>query len=130
MSGPHVESHQTTTILRGDRWWVFCYACQREFEPFTPPPEPTPGLRADTAPVIDDYFPDATFDMRRGWELAIKTLLDASPAPEPTGLDAGWWHPEACIDRHDDDHNCLDEGGSIIGWREFVSAARLKEPTE
>jgi hypothetical protein len=30
----------------------------------------------------------------------------------------GWWHPAACIDVHDEDHNCLDADGSIIGWRE------------
>ena len=30
----------------------------------------------------------------------------------------GWWHPSACTDLHDEDHNCLDADGSIIGWRE------------
>lgn len=30
----------------------------------------------------------------------------------------GWWHPIECIDSHDDEHNCLDASGSIIGWRE------------
>lgn len=39
---------------------------------------------------------------------------EARPLPDPTG----WWHVKACIDRHDEDHNCLDEDGSIIGWRE------------
>jgi hypothetical protein len=29
----------------------------------------------------------------------------------------GWWHHESCIDLHDENHNCLDEYGSITGWR-------------
>ena len=51
----------------------------------------------------------------------------ADPERRAEGLEAGpgWWHPEACIDRHDDDHNCLDAGGSIIGWRDPIVSARL-----
>jgi hypothetical protein len=41
--------------------------------------EPTESLDAATAPVIDDYFPDASFEMRRGWEAAIRVLSQALP---------------------------------------------------
>lgn len=30
---------------------------------------------AQAAPVIDDHYPDASFEMRRGWEAAIRELL-------------------------------------------------------
>lgn len=35
-------------------------------------------------------------------------------------LDAGWeqWHPRECSNQHDEGGNCLDSGGSIVGWRE------------
>lgn len=33
-------------------------------------------LRPEHAPVIDDHFPDASFEMRRGWEAAIQVLLE------------------------------------------------------
>lgn len=48
------------------------------------------------------------------------------PSSWATQAGPGWWHPPACTDRHDEDHNCLDEGGSIIGWREAVTAAALE----
>jgi hypothetical protein len=38
-------------------------------------------------------------------------------APTPL-TEYGWWHPAACTDLHDDQHNCIDARGSIIGWRE------------
>jgi hypothetical protein len=34
----------------------------------------------------------------------------------------GWWHPAGCIDVHDENHNCLDADGSIIGWRDWRPA--------
>lgn len=51
-------------------------------------------------------------------------LLRAEPVVTSVYRRPGWWHPQGCIDRHDDDHNCLDEQGSIIGWREPLAADR------
>jgi len=57
---------------------------------------------------------------------------DPRPVSPPSELtDYGWWHPAACIDSHDADHNCLDADGSIIGWREpsaFTDPAALAAP--
>lgn len=44
------------------------------------------------------------------------------------GQGDGWWHPAMCIDQHDDDHNCLDAAGSIIGWREPHEVAFAGDP--
>ena len=40
------------------------------------------GEDSKTAPVIDDYFPDASFDMRRGWEACVAAMLGV-PVGEP-----------------------------------------------
>jgi len=51
----------------------------------------TAPLDARNAPVIDDSYPDASFEMRRGWEAAIAAVL-ALPAatPSPDAADPSW----------------------------------------
>jgi hypothetical protein len=62
--------------------------CERADRPVSPPSE----LTAATAPVIDDYLPDATLDMRRGWEAAIRATLDAARAAPQTDANLeGYW---------------------------------------
>ena len=39
----------------------------------------------------------------------------------------GWRHPIACINTHDEDGNCLDGDGYIVGWPDVSTdrAARI-----
>lgn len=46
-------------------------------------------------------------------DLETSEMFDTLVANE-----AGWWHPSGCTNDHDEGGNCLDTGGSIIGWRE------------
>lgn len=33
----------------------------------------------------------------------------------------GWWHPQECSNAHNESGNCLDEDGSVVGWRDPIS---------
>lgn len=81
-----------------------------------------PDPLRETLEIIADYSDEpASRNMARAALGATPASLDAGP---------GWWHPPECIDRHDDDHNCLDEGGWIIGWRDPVTNATLVPPNK
>lgn len=82
-----------------------------------------PAVRFVDVPVVDGVavLPDGRRVHSSASIVRVPELVGTLPLPpSDADLGPGWWHPAECVDLHDADHNCLDSGGSIIGWREWL----------
>ncbi len=78
----------------------------------------------EQAPGLHMEWPD-DWSEPRIYRVAALAAAEAAPLDVERG---GWWHHGTCSNEHDEGGNCLDDQGSIIGWREPVEYAALRSP--